>query len=138
MIPKKNLCLLVGIAWVLAGCGKPSLVGDWSGTVQGQTITTNFGQDGNFKGSIKGEQMKVKFEIDVSGTWKIEENRLILDTKKVTPKNLPKALRTVFDASVRPNLVGIQTLDIRWRGKDTLEVTPTRPGTEPYTMTRVK
>jgi hypothetical protein len=81
--------LLAGGAFLLAGCA-PSVVGKWNGSVPagGQTlpVATEFKKDNTFTQNITVAVMPAlpAMQVDISGTYKVEGDKLSLSVNKAT------------------------------------------------------
>ena len=73
------LFTLSGIALLLAGCA-PSIVGKWSGNMTGVggNGTLEFKKDGTFEQNMTVENPLVKAQIQATGTYKAESDKLDL------------------------------------------------------------
>lgn len=114
---------VVVAALMFGGCkSKPTLVGDWNGTlaVQGATVTMDlrFGGDGTLAvtQSVGGQTSTQK------GTYKEMEKSFTMTPTSIEAANLPKETLDKVNAEMAKNPKAV-TFTLEWKDPDTIAIT---------------
>lgn len=124
--------VLAAMLVMLAGCGGPSLVGKWDSAVAvqgGGKAVTEFKADNTFSMNLQSPMLPAA--ITVSGTYKVEGNKLTINSNDVTAPGVAPALMAMIKANAKQS----DTSTFKFADNDTVEMTGSKGAT---TMKRIK
>jgi hypothetical protein len=125
----KRIGLLTLAGVVLAGCGGKTVVGDWTASnvsvAPGVTGTTDqsFAGDKTFKSSTKISAMGLTITVDVTGTYKVEADKLTMTANTMDVKGLPPQLKAQ-ESMFKQGLGKAEEYTLKWAENGNLSLTP--------------
>lgn len=125
----KRIGLLTLAGVVLAGCGGKTVVGDWTASnvsvAPGVTGTTDqsFAGDKTFKSSTKISAMGLTITVDVTGTYKVEADKLTMTANTMDVKGLPPQLKAQ-ENMFKQGLGKAEEYTLKWAENGNLSLTP--------------
>lgn len=107
---------------VAAGCkGKPTLVGDWTGTITVQTLEVAMDFHFDKDGTLKLTQSVMGKNSSQMGTYKEEEKSFSMTATSMEAPDLPKAMVDKVNEDLKKNPKTV-TFDLVWKDENNIEV----------------
>lgn len=125
---KKSIFVLGAAAVMLAGCGGPSLVGEWEGSTKMQGMDMkmfmNYKSDGNLDGkAVINSPVLKEMTVIMKGTYKQSGEELTTTVTSVDIQGVSDEMKKMIMPSVKKDIEKEKTSKFKFINKDEIEMT---------------